>query len=129
MSDRHFNSSNHVTLYVKTGSDGFSYGACPACQRIYMILELKARGGSLTYDIHYVNMSKPTLEFKKFSNRLPVLIHEDEVIRIASVIEKFKLYLKYYCSFVLYHFVKCVCLTGFYFEAICCNVAKYNQKT
>lgn len=72
--------SNHVTLYVKAGWDGISYGACPFCQRFYMVLDLKAKQGSLTYDVITVNMARPPEEFKKFASKLPVLKHGDEVV-------------------------------------------------
>ena len=72
--------SNHVDLYVKAGKDGESYGACPFCQRFYMILDLKANAGELTYDVTTVNMARPPAEFKKLANRLPVLKHGDEIM-------------------------------------------------
>ena len=37
---------NFLTLYVKAGCDNRKYGACPFCQRIFMLLMLKsAQGG------------------------------------------------------------------------------------
>ncbi|KAI8796257.1 chloride intracellular channel protein 1, partial [Biomphalaria glabrata] len=71
-------SSNHVQLYVRAGWDGTGYGACPFCQRFYMVLDLKAKGHALTYDIISVNTARPPPEFRKFANRLPVLKHDDE---------------------------------------------------
>ncbi|KAK6177482.1 hypothetical protein SNE40_015574 [Patella caerulea] len=78
MSQKHI--SNHVVLYVKAGMDGECYGACPFCQRFYMVLDLKAKGGSLTYNINTVNMARPLPEFKQYANRLPVFKHGDEVV-------------------------------------------------
>ncbi|XP_076451329.1 chloride intracellular channel exl-1-like [Babylonia areolata] len=72
--------TNHVVLYVKAGWDGVSYGACPFCQRFYMVLDLKARAGSLTYDVIAVNMARPLPEFKRFASKLPVLKHGEEVV-------------------------------------------------
>lgn len=34
--------SDVVTLYVRAGCDNQRYGACPFCQRIFMVLKLKA---------------------------------------------------------------------------------------
>lgn len=72
--------SNHVHLYVRAGKDGECYGACPFCQRFYMILDLKAKAGELTYSVTTVNMARPHPDFKKLANRLPVLKHADEIL-------------------------------------------------
>ena len=38
--------SDILTLYVRAGCDNRKYGACPFCQRIFMLLMLKsAQGG------------------------------------------------------------------------------------
>ena len=43
---------NHLlTLYVKAGFDGRKYGACPFCQRIFMMLMLKVNDGGKTHII------------------------------------------------------------------------------
>ncbi len=34
-----------LTLYVRAGFDSVRYGACPFCQRIFMVLMIKAEGG------------------------------------------------------------------------------------
>ncbi len=34
-----------VTLYVRAGFDNKKYGACPFCQRVFMVLMVKAAGG------------------------------------------------------------------------------------
>lgn len=81
--------SNHVVLYVKAGWDGVSYGACPFCQRFYMVLDLKAKAGSLTYDVLTVNMARPLPEFKKFASKLPVLKHGDEVVMDSDEIMQY----------------------------------------
>ncbi|KAK0061551.1 chloride intracellular channel protein 1 [Biomphalaria pfeifferi] len=82
-------SSNHVQLYVRAGWDGTGYGACPFCQRFYMVLDLKAKGHALTYDIISVNTARPPPEFRKFANRLPVLKHDDEVIMDTEEIQQY----------------------------------------
>lgn len=79
MSD-HTVPTNHVVLYVKAGWDGVNCGACPFCQRFYMVLDLKAKAGTLTYDIVPVNMARPLPEFKKSTSKLPVLKHGEEVV-------------------------------------------------
>ncbi|XP_064610373.1 chloride intracellular channel exl-1-like [Liolophura sinensis] len=72
--------SNHVVLYVKGGKTGTTLGACPFCQRMNMIVKLKAEGGALTYDLEIVDSTRPSKEFRKFANRLPVLKHGEEVL-------------------------------------------------
>lgn len=72
--------SNHVELYVKAGKDGESYGANVFCQRFYMILDIKAKHGTLTYDVITINMARPPPDFKRLANRLPVLKHNDEIL-------------------------------------------------
>ena len=38
--------TDNLTLYVRAGCDNRKYGACPFCQRIFMLLMLKqAQGG------------------------------------------------------------------------------------
>lgn len=71
----------HIELFVKSGRDGRSCGACPICQQIFMILLVKAQVGSLTFTVTTVNSSKPPAEFKDLSNRLPTLIHAHEVLK------------------------------------------------
>lgn len=71
--------TNHVELYVRAGKDGESYGACPFCQRFYMILDLKFKSGDLNFDVITINMARPPVDFKKLANRLPVLKHGDEI--------------------------------------------------
>ena len=72
--------SSHLELFVKAGKDGESYGACPLCQRMFMILLLKANQGELTFTVTTVNMAKPPPDFKKISSRLPVVVHGTEII-------------------------------------------------
>ena len=44
---------NHLlTLYVKAGFDGRKYGACPFCQRIFMMLMLKVNEGGRVMTYH-----------------------------------------------------------------------------
>ena len=42
--------ANVLTLYVRAGCDNRKYGACPFCQRIFMLLMLKsAQGGKKNF--------------------------------------------------------------------------------
>ena len=70
--------SSHLELFVRAGHDGTSYGACPVCQRMFMILLLKANAGELTFTVTTINMAAPPQEFKRLSNRLPVIVHGDD---------------------------------------------------
>lgn len=70
--------SSHLELFVRAGHDGTSYGACPVCQRMFMILLLKANAGELTFTVTTINMAAPPQEFKKLSNRLPVIVHGED---------------------------------------------------
>ena len=72
--------SNHLELFVKAGKDGESYGGCPFCQRMFMILLMKANAGELTFTVTTVNMAKPPADFKKLSSRLPVVVHGTEIL-------------------------------------------------
>ncbi len=72
--------SNHLELFVKAGKDGESYGGCPLCQRMFMILLMKANAGELTFTVTTVNMAKPPADFKKLSSRLPVVVHGSEIL-------------------------------------------------
>ncbi|RUS71746.1 hypothetical protein EGW08_020489 [Elysia chlorotica] len=81
--------AKHVILYVRAGWDGKGYGACPFCQRFYMVLDLKAKEAALTYDVITVNPAHPTDEFRKFANRLPVLKHMNEVIMDTEEIQNY----------------------------------------
>ena len=41
-----------LTLYVRAGCDNRKYGACPFCQRIFMLLMLKqAQGGKPAFEL------------------------------------------------------------------------------
>ncbi|GFO21982.1 hypothetical protein PoB_004848700 [Plakobranchus ocellatus] len=79
----------HVTLYVRAGHDGEGYGACPFCQRFYMVLDLKSKGGALTYDVITVDPAHPSDEFRKFANRLPVIKHMNEVVIDTEEIQNY----------------------------------------
>lgn len=69
-----------VELFVRAGKDGESYGGCPICHRFFMLLLIKAEfNKQLQLVVTTVNMSKPPLEFKRLSSRLPVLSHLDQV--------------------------------------------------
>jgi len=73
---------NHVlTLYVKAGYDGRKYGACPFCQRIFMMLMLKVgQGAPLNFRVATVPTSRLPDEFKANGLRnLPAIIHGNRV--------------------------------------------------
>ncbi|ELU12613.1 hypothetical protein CAPTEDRAFT_90320 [Capitella teleta] len=72
--------SNHLELFVKAGKDGESYGGCPLCQRMFMLLLMKANSGQLTFTVTTVNMAKPPADFRKLSSRLPVVVHDSEIL-------------------------------------------------
>ena len=72
--------SNHLELFVKAGKDGECYGGCPLCQRMFMILLMKANAGELTFTVTTVNMAKPPADFKKLASRLPVIVHGSEIL-------------------------------------------------
>jgi hypothetical protein len=40
-----------LTLYVRAGCDSRKYGACPFCQRIFMLLMLKSASGGKKIDL------------------------------------------------------------------------------
>lgn len=72
--------SNRLELFVRAGIDGESYGACPVCQRIFMLLLVKAQAGVLNFTVTTVNMAKPPEEFKRLASRLPAVVHGSEVL-------------------------------------------------
>ena len=71
---------NHLILFVRAGKDGESFGGCPFCHRMFMILLMKANAGELTFTVQTVNMSKAPVDFKKIASRLPVVMHGSEII-------------------------------------------------
>lgn len=82
MSHNHNNSSSSdvkLDLFVKAGQDGTGYGACPICQRLFMIMLYKSRGGEFTFDVTTVNVARPPAAFKKMAKNPPVLVHGDDV--------------------------------------------------
>jgi hypothetical protein len=72
--------SDKVELFVKAAKDGVSPAGCPLCQRINMILLMKANLGQCKLTVTPINMAKPPPEFKKIASRLPAIIHEDETL-------------------------------------------------
>jgi len=68
-----------LTLYVKAGCDGKRYGACPFCQRVFMVLLLKAKA-HLQFKVVSVNLTKPLFEFRALGlKRVPAIVHGEEV--------------------------------------------------
>ena len=72
--------SNHLELFVRAGKDGESFGGCPVCQRIFMVLLAKADGGALTFTVTTVNVARPPPEFRRVASRLPAVLHGAEVL-------------------------------------------------
>ena len=79
MSVHHISSPSDIILFVKAGADGHRYGACPFCQRIFMILMIKAQLiENVRFKVITVNISKPPFDFRHHSlRRVAALIHED----------------------------------------------------
>ncbi|XP_050700091.1 chloride intracellular channel exl-1-like [Eriocheir sinensis] len=71
--------SDGVCVYVKAGVDGERMGACPFCQRVFMVLLVKANSGLLRFKVITTNPAKPPPEFKMLGlKHVPALIHGDE---------------------------------------------------
>lgn len=70
-----------LTLYVRSGCDGKKYGACPFCQRVFMVLMIKASKEPVKFRVATVPSSKLPEEFKHHGLRnLPAIIHGDEAL-------------------------------------------------
>lgn len=68
-----------VCVYVKAGVDGERMGACPFCQRVFMVLMIKANHGLLRFKVITTNPAKPPPEFKMLGlKHVPALIHGEE---------------------------------------------------
>ena len=66
-----------LTLYVRSGFDGKKYGACPASQRVFMVLMMKSSRVSLQFLVATVHTGRPPDEFKKHGLRnLPAIIYK-----------------------------------------------------
>lgn len=70
-----------LKLYVKAGRDGAEYGACPFCQRIFMICLVGTKRGFFSFTISTISQSKPLQEFREVSSVLPTLVVGDEVYK------------------------------------------------
>lgn len=70
--------ADEAILFVKAGDDGKKYGGCPFCQRIFMILLIKAAENDVQFKVATVNLAKPPELFRKLTlRRVPALIHAD----------------------------------------------------
>jgi len=83
-----------LTLYVRAACDNLKYGACPFCQRIFMLLMLKvSQGANLRFRVATVPSSRLPDEFKPHGLRnLPAIIHGrhvaiDTVEEISEYVE------------------------------------------
>ncbi|XP_068205563.1 chloride intracellular channel exl-1-like [Palaemon carinicauda] len=70
---------DEVTAYVKAGVDGERMGACPFCQRVFMVLLIKSQQKLLKFKVITTNPAKPPPEFKALGlKHVPALIHGDD---------------------------------------------------
>lgn len=80
-----------LTLYVRSGFDGKKYGACPACQRVFMVLMLKAADprSNIQFLVATVSPGRPPLEFKTHGLRnLPAVIYKNDALdTVEEIIE------------------------------------------
>jgi len=83
-----------LTLYVRAACDNLKYGACPFCQRIFMLLMLKvSQGANLRFRVATVPSSRLPDEFKPHGLRnLPAIIRGrhvaiDTVEEISEYVE------------------------------------------
>jgi chloride intracellular channel protein 2 len=81
MTNHQNHQANGVILYVKAGADGQRYGACPFCQRVFMVLLLKSlhgpRSAKLNFRVVTVNLARPPEEFRRRGlRRLPALVDD-----------------------------------------------------
>ncbi|KAF2360215.1 Glutathione S-transferase N-terminal [Trinorchestia longiramus] len=68
-----------VQLYVKAGVDGQRHGACPFCQRVYMVMMLKAQHGILKFQVEACSPAKPPEALKQLGlKHLPAIVHAGE---------------------------------------------------
>ena len=65
-------------MVCRSGFDGKKYGACPACQRVFMVLMLKAASSSkFQFVVATVTPGKHPQEFKAHGLRnLPAVIYK-----------------------------------------------------
>lgn len=70
---------DEVTAYIKAGVDGERMGACPFCQRVFMVLLTKSQHKLLKFKVITTNPAKPPPEFKALGlKHVPALIHGDD---------------------------------------------------
>jgi len=70
-----------LKLFVKAGRDGVDYGACPFCQRIFMVCLVGTKKGFFSFTIKTINQSKPLQEFREVSSVLPTLVVGEDVYK------------------------------------------------
>jgi len=78
-SNQNQQNKSDITLFVKAGADNHRYGACPFCQRLFMILILKGQLiPNIKFKVITVNVSKPPVEFRNNSlRRVPAIVDGD----------------------------------------------------
>jgi len=75
------NDDDHLTLYVKAGSDGERLGACPFCQRAFMVVTIKSVQHPFHFRLVSVNLARPPTEFhRRGLRRVPALIDGDTIV-------------------------------------------------
>jgi len=71
----------HLTLYVKAGADGERVGACPFCQRAFMIVTIKSVQHTFRFRLSAVNLARPPSEFhRRGLRRVPALVDGDQMV-------------------------------------------------
>lgn len=67
---------SNITLFVKAGADNIRYGACPFCQRLFMLLIIKGQLiPELKFRVVTVNLAKAPVEFRRNSlRRVPAIL-------------------------------------------------------
>lgn len=81
--------SNHIDLYVRAGSDGSCYGACPVCQQIFMELLLKGQTKELQFTVTTINMAKPPESYRQLSTRIPIIVHQERIMEDPNEIVQY----------------------------------------
>lgn len=83
-----------ITVYVKAGADGQRLGACPFCQRVFMVLLLKCGRAGVDFSVVPVTLSRPPEEFRRRSLRcLPALVVADRDDVVLDTVDDIITYL------------------------------------
>lgn len=75
------NSDDHLILYVKAGADGERTGACPFCQRAFMIVRIKSAHHPFHFRLVAINLARPPADFHRLGlRRVPALVDGDQMV-------------------------------------------------